>query len=286
GILYCGEKKLTGSIAWDLTNASDDSSITERASVQHSPDYKNPFYGGLYSLILPGAGQYNSGRYTKAAIFITAEVALIVYSIINNNNGDKKTQDFQNYANRHWSAMRYAKYIEQHGKSDYGPTDVTFTQADYDAISNRNDFSKINLWEQGTHLEGFSHQLPQFGEQQYYELIGKYNQFKFGWDTYPQDANGVPVSDRVTTEIKYDYDHMVPQQMLNYAGDRGKANDYYYAASFAVSAIVINHVVSAVDAFLSTKHYNNELASSMGLRLQEIGGRKELVSELRVKINF
>jgi len=34
------------------------------------------------------------------------------------------------------------------------------------------------------HNIGFSHELPTYNTQQYYELIGKYSQFKYGWDTY------------------------------------------------------------------------------------------------------
>jgi hypothetical protein len=53
---------------------------------------------------------------------------------------------------------------------------------------------------------------------------GKYNQFKYGWDTYPVDASGMPVNDNGN------YNNP-PQQLLTYAGSRGSANDFYAAST-------------------------------------------------------
>ena len=282
-----GEKNLSGNLLWDLSVMNADSAQNTVTAPPFSAEQKNPFLNGLYSLVIPGAGQYNSGRYTKAVIFFTAEVALVTFAIINQHTGDKKTQEFQDYADAHWSAVRYAKWIGTYGVSDYGPN-VAFTQADYDAVA-AYDFSKVNAWESGAlgnHSLGFSHQLPRNGEQQYYELIGKYNQFKFGWDEYSvdgvtaADAGGIPPSD------KKRYDSYIPKQMQDYAKERGRANDYYYAASFAVSAIVINHVISAVDAFISTKSYNREISASLGMRPVDTYDGTRLLSELTVSVGF
>lgn len=277
--VYAGEKTLSGNLQWDLSGVERDTILSNEFNFARHPNMKNPFYSGLFSLAIPGAGQYHSERYTKAAIFLAAEVALIAYVVINNNNGDKKTEEFQAYAEAHWSARRYALWIRSSGVTDYGPNSPTITDDNLNRID-AYDFSKINEWERGQHKIGFSHQLPPYGEQQYYELIGKYHQFKYGWDTYPRDAQGIPISDGGR------YDDMIPQQMIDYSKERGRANDYYHAAGFAASAIVINHVVSALDAYLSTKNYNKEISSSMGLKMEEIGGRKELVSELRLQVNF
>ncbi len=274
------DRKLTGNFQWDVLSLKQDS-IVENSILLEPAKHQDPFANGLYSLVLPGAGQYRSERYLKGAIFLGAEIALVVYAVISNNNGDKKTDEFQRYAEANWNAVRYARWIGTHGVVDYGPT-VAFTQSDYDAVANH-DYTKINAWESGqlgNHTQGFSHQLPKFGEQQYYELIGKYHQFKYGWNTYPQDANGVPVSDGGR------YDDMIPQQLKEYAKERGKANDYYYAASFAVSVLVINHVASAIDAFISTRSYNTEITASLDLKpVDGIEGTR-LLSEFSLHVGF
>lgn len=281
--LYAKEGTLTGNLRLDLLRSMQDSlSATEHSKTNTSMDEKmNPFTNGLYSFVLPGAGQYEMGSYTRAAIYFTVEIVAIATAIVYNKKGDDQTSTFQNYADAHWSAVRYAKWINTYGVSDYGPS-IAFSQADFDAIA-QYDFSKINSWEgggYGSHSEGFTHNLPKHGEQQYFELIGKYNQYKFGWDTYPLDAQGVPVSDN------RDYDGMIPQQMKDYAVERGKANTYYTVAKTAVSLVVLNHVVSALDALLSARHHNRIIESNVGMSMQQLGKTNTVATTLDLKIHF
>ncbi len=279
--MFGGEKIFSGNFRFDLINSAQDSVVQTELTVSNNSHRQNPFINGLYSLAIPGAGQLRTENYTKAGIFLSAEVALIVYAVVSNNSGDKKTNEFQAYAEAHWDAVRYAKWINAFGVPDYGPT-MSFTPEDFNAIRDRKDFSKINEWESGLHKLGFSHQLPVYQSQQYYELIGKYHQFKYGWDTYQVDINGVPVSDNGQ------YDNLLSseKQFKDYAIERGKANDYYYAASFAASALVINHVVSAVEAFFSTNSFNKEISATF--RVSPVDGLegKRLLSEVRVQIPF
>ncbi len=279
-VLFCGEKTFTGNFRVDLMSSDQDSVAQSKLTVTNNSLRQNPFMNGLFSLAIPGAGQLRTENYTKAAIFFSVEVALIIYAVVSNNNGDKKTNEFQAYAEAHWDAERYARWINAHGV-DYGPT-TSFLNDDFKAIKERKDFSKINEWESGLHKLGFSHQLPVYQSQQYYELIGKYHQFKFGWDTYQVDINGVPVSDNGQ------YDNLLSseKQFKDYAVERGKANDYYYAASFAASALVINHVLSAMEAFISTNSYNKEITASFQVTPVDGNEGKRILSEVRVQIPF
>ena len=82
------------------------------------------------------------------------------------------------------------------------------------------------------------------------------------------------------------YDEMIPQQLLNYAADRGKANDYYYAASFAMKALLINHILSTFDAILSTASYNNSVSATVQVKpIQSLEGER-MMSELTVSVGF
>ncbi|MHB1049585.1 MAG: hypothetical protein ACYC09_05860 [Bacteroidota bacterium] len=273
------DSTVTGRSEWDFANGHSVSSMIQQdESYTIETRTQKPVINALFSLAVPGAGQFRSERYTKAAIFIAAEAALIVYAIVNDKKGDDKTREYQQYADLHWSPLRYAYWINTHGVTDYRPN-ISFTQADFDAIVNAKDFSKINEWERGPHRSGISHTLPPYGDQQYYELIGKYHQFKYGWDTYPQNS-GIPVSDQGIV------DALVPQQLKDYAAERGKANDYYYAASFAASALVINHIVSAVDGYLSTFAYNREISASVGVKQIDAAEGKRLMSELRISVGL
>lgn len=285
-LLSAQEQKLTGNAFWDLQEAANDTASIEQTVVfNHSPEKKNPFLNSLYSLVIPGTGQYTSERYTKAVIFIALEAALITYGIINDAKGDEQTKKFQQYADAHWSAERYALWISNHG-SDYqipnNPSSPGSVALDLNRVRNK-DFSEINAWENAPHTKGFSHPLPPHGSQQYYELIGKYHQYKFGWDEYDDVNNdGIPDSDGG------DYYNLknADRQFNWYAAERGKANDYYYAAGFAVSALVVNHVLSAIDAFISTKSYNKEIAASFNMKPVDSYNGKGVMSELRISIGF
>ena len=274
-MLQAGEHGLTGNLRWDLLQQLNDSLPNNSTVIAAPAEKQSPFMNGLFSLVLPGAGQYRTEHYTKAAVFLAAEVALVAYAVISDNTADKRTAEFQKYAEEQWSPVRYAQWINTHGAADYGPA----ASIDLNKVRNY-DFSEINDWERGLHKLGFSHSLPKFREQQYYELIGKYNQFKFGWKDYPSDINGIPVSDGGR------YDDMIPQQLLDYAVDRGKANDYYYAASFAVKALLINHVLSAFDAMLSTASYNNSIKATVQVRPVDRLEGERMMSELKVSVGF
>jgi hypothetical protein len=99
----------------------------------------------------------------------------------------------------------------------------------------------------------YSHTLPPHGDQQYYELIGKYGQFNPGWD----DANYNPG--------EYNYLDPVTEHFSYYSVERGKANDYYNTATTWVTVAIINHVVSAVHAGFAAGWYNSAHAE-LGLQ--------------------
>ncbi len=275
-----GEPALTGNFRLDVVKEVPQQTVTATSVVVVEPREKqDPLTNGLLSLAVPGAGQYRTENYTRAAVYFGAEVAFIVYALISEKSGDDKTAEFQKYAEAHWSAERYARWINTYGTSDYGPVRTI----DLARVRDR-DYSQINEWESApaSGKFGFSHTLPPFGDQQYYELIGKYYQFKFGWDTYPVDANGVPVSDG----RDYFNNYTADQQIKNYAAERGKANDYYYAASFALSALVVNHAVSAIDAFIATKSYNSTITADLKLSPVHSPEGERLYSQLSLSVGF
>jgi hypothetical protein len=288
---FAGNKNMTGNVRVDLCAAGEmiqdtlpvPSTILLRDINQ--PERKNPFMGGLYSLILPGAGEYYAESYWKGAIALAIEVTAITAAVVYTDKGDTKTNQFQQYADGNWSVVKYAQWIMAHGVAQYGgPQPGTLLRPNFNDNSippwERVYWDSIITWEKSLHPNGgFSHTLPIHGEQQYYELIGKYAQYKFGWNTYPVDNNGVPIADP-------DYYNYIPAEMKSYAADRGKANDYYYLAGVATSALVVNHLLSAVDAYFSTMGYNAELESKINVGWQEQGAQRALITTLSVRLRF
>ena len=53
-----------------------------------------------------------------------------------------------------------------------------------------------------------------------------------------------------------------------------------------IKLLVVNHIVSAFDAFLSAKWYNKGISSSVGIRTMNSGNVVTLIPSLDVKIGF
>ncbi len=233
------------------------------------PDKKSPLLAGVMSAVLPGSGELYVGEYLKAAIFFAVEAALITVAVVNNNEGDRLTSEFEAFADEHWSAVDYSNYMMEHwqelGLSEQCAIDINFE-------GNLQPWEQVN-WDDLNHCEGligvFSHRLPPHGQQQYYELIGKYKQYSSGWDEF----NGTSYN-------------QVPQIMKDYAVMRGNANDAYNVGSKAVVGIYINHLLSAIDAVWSATTYNKDLAIKMRVQYIQFADRIELVPTLNISYNF
>ena len=213
--------------------------------------------------MVPGAGQVYTQHYWEAVAFFAADVAAWVLAYHYDHKGDTQTDFFQNYADAHWNVVQYAlfsvnNYIPQPERANYHWL-ISGTEGRLPWF--RVDWRELNRMEQaiGSTDPGryYSHVLPLHGDQQYYELIGKYQEFYQGWD----DADStLKTYDQITQRL-----HDSPSNMIYYSVERGKANDYYNSASAWVAVAIINHVVNAAYAALSAGWYNSAHAE-LGLR--------------------
>jgi hypothetical protein len=154
-----------------------------------SAQAKKPAVGMLFSAIVPGAGQAYAGSYS--------------------NQGGKKNDAFEAYADAHWDSTRWNLH--------------------YDQTTDPN-----------------THQLPSTKTQQYYEMIGKYNQFWTGWD----DSQGSSV--KLTPNRKH-YEDM-----------RRDSNAAYKRASNCAMLVLANHVLSSLEAGWSIHKANRKIQIGLG----------------------
>ncbi len=233
---------------------------------------KTPILAALMSFALPGAGEFYSESYLKAGIFAAIEVGAIILAVTYDNKGDDQTDFFENYANENWSVYRYANWT-LHNASTINPE---VDPGNYNVIDDQNNVN----WNELNKLEGdignyYSHRLAHYGEQQYYEMIGKYSQFNVGWKEFGDD----PVKPYVFGDVLVD-------QFDYYSIERGKANDFYNISKWAVIAVVTNHFISALDAAWTASRYNKSLKLNVSLKEEQIGFYKEYSPQLNIKINF
>ncbi len=216
-----------------------DSIISVPQENRENPNKKSPFLGGLFSGLLPGAGQFYAKSYIKSASFLAAEVGLWIAYAVFQKKGDDQTEMFQNYANQHWSMSKYGQWLKDQGF--HSSSQINPMEPDLEILRRQ-----INICEEDPQ-NGFSHTLPRPGEQQYYEVIGKYQSYIVGWST--AILGKINKNNYITFKL---------QQVDDYMSDRQKANDYYDKGSLMITVVIINHVLSAADGVWSVISYNKK----------------------------
>ncbi len=244
---------------------------------------KSPLIAGVLSGILPGAGEIYSHQYLKGGILILVEAASIATALIYTRKGNNQTVSFQNYANQNWSVAKYAAWSLQHS-ADINPNvnpssynvfpGVDWTKFNsntnwnqYNGVVNRSELNRLESDLSG----GYSHELAEYGTQDYYEIIGKYPQFSHGWST----AN--------FNDTDF---HILTNQLLLYAHARGLANSYYTTGNTAVLVLIANHFLSIFDAIWSANTFNKSLAVNFRVNNDNLGDRYKLTPTLNFCYRF
>ena len=265
---------LTGNLLTDLFAKSSLPMVqpsTPSANLLEDPapleDKKSPVLAAVLSAAVPGAGEFYSKSYLKSGAFFAAEVVSWLVNITYNRKGDRATDDFQNFGDRYWSVVRYAQFAEA-----LAPAGGNYAWW-IPGGENRPPWEQVN-WSELNRMERaiggfFSHTLPPHGDQQYYELIGKYPQFNPGWT----DGSGPISEDNISALFK------------SYSLMRGHANDFYNTAGTALLIVVLNHILSAADAAWSATRYNS-IHAELGMRMQRTPFGVEAVPTATVSVKW
>jgi hypothetical protein len=230
---------------------------------------KSVFLATVYSGLLPGSGEFYSGSYWKAALFFSLELAGWTTYFIYDHKGNEGDKTMRAFADKNWSEQRYWS------KLYYTAWQLNIPNLpDYDAYLQEVDngyiltnyspevANSLRFLEEVPAME-CTHRLPATHTQQYYEMIYKYlTQFGTGW----QDAD-------FFTTYYGNTDRMTPM-MFEYRGMRNEMNHFYDIASGSLNAVLINHVLSALDAALTTRSYNRSLSVQARVRNVDYFGEK------------
>lgn len=209
----------------------------------------------LYSLILPGLGQYKNGDpLWKSAIFIGVEAASIVGMLQWNKQAEDIRKQYELFGDNHWSIINWVENTLLNPITDL----IQYEDFKLDGTH------KLELHLSGSLAEAFgvfvssdslvthpewiySDELSIFQDQHFYENIGKYDQFVGGWD----DIFEYYIVEK-TVEDTIEIILMTPNKN-DYNNERDKSNQYLKLANYAVSAIMFNHVISGIEAVLTNQ---------------------------------
>lgn len=202
---------------------------------------KSPAVAFALSLAVPGAGQwYGGSRGVKPFLFLGIDVAAWVLHFKYQGDGDDRTRVYELYRQAHWRPEDYEAYLQL-------------------AYNTTNDDSL-----KATGTRGFTHSLPSdTNDQQYYEQVGKYNQFAWGWDDAVLSVNG---SDYVLATLN----QLNPVPLIGdavprssnrttYETLRNDANKTYDKATNMIYVSLGNRLISAFEAMLSARARNKRL---------------------------
>jgi hypothetical protein len=235
------------------------------------------------SLIVPGLGQayvgHNWFNYARGAVYFMTDVVLAYsWHYYVGTKQDREIRKYQAFADSNWRQYKYEDSVEAYkdknatlnlhresycdyvqsqgsekGQALHAGCVSPDKSGDYSSFKNEYNDRELSADSVGRLRAEFPN------PQQFYELIGKENEFITGWVDAPSmkmgdsawyavDAGGNALKDLATT----------PDQQ-KYVAMRAQANDYARMQAWFLGGMVVNHIVSAVDAALTARYHNKAL---------------------------
>lgn len=244
----------------DLTNLVHNSISLNLLDAKSKPTLLKPM---LASFAIPGFGQYlNKSPWWKTALFAGVEVAGIAGYIVWTNKADDITREFENWADAHWDMKRWVNDsaillsdIQANGYPNVNDVRIDGSHHITIIINGKYESSEILL-------ENPNIEYVELRDWDFYEGIGKYDQFVAGWDDARSNWKIVQKS------IKDGDDELIVMtpNKQHYLNLRNDSNILYKNAKFAASALLFNHIFSALDALWSANK-NKELSYKLDVSI-------------------
>lgn len=249
-------------------------------SIQNKPEF-----AFLSSAILPGSSQALNGNWIRTGLFAAVEATAIILAVDYQNRAERKERSYEQNADQNWSVVQYAQWLTEyhlaHNLSNpyisdlrdevAGLTPTFDTDIDWKAV----DISVLRNAERSTRYittddqsaNNFSHTLPAYGSQQYYELIAKYYQYQAGWRDYHDfhDQLGHTGNDFLQ---RYFFDRSgsyASPLFWQFAEDADRFNDLYRTGRTFQMLLIVNHVASAFDALFSVQLKQNRIEATSSI---------------------
>lgn len=166
----------------------------------------------LFSLLVPGSGQLYAGE-KRGIAFLALEAVVWPAYFIWRQKGKDVEKDYQEFSGTHWEFDHYQVW---------------------------RDYTKTT--------DELSHSYEEASQQQKYEMIGKYDQFIFGWDDSEPSLRELQNQGRLEEYPPDSLKNVYSSNREEYMDMRYDSNKYLKRAGWCVGALLANHILSAIDA--------------------------------------
>jgi len=245
--------------------------------------YKSPRKAMFMSLVIPGAGQMYVGgstfTYVRGGVYLALEAALwggwYYYSIY---KYDKQVSRYKKFAKSHYSIGRYERGMRDLYNADavnyesefrrrYLGSRESFCEGIFGSATMHGCYDKTYLYYNDedykvdfvnnpkslrSEMDKISFDSP----SEVYQLISGQD-YVLGWD----DVEDVAVATSLELEDPNSETVILgtSENMKEYRSMRSKANDYADMQVWFFGGLILNHIVSAVDALFTANAHNKSL---------------------------
>lgn len=243
-------------------------------------NYKSPRKAMFRSLLLPGWGQAYAKKEWKTAIFAGIEVGAIVGMAVMNYLGKEKGKEARNFANNNYKKSNFVNFYEKYKSYVYSVFDTTYsdlsaTQIDsiVDAVivkdmyfdndvdyykSSESDNDLSDMWDKEFYIAGwndFSDSPEDLTSTGYYFDDNGYHLDPNKYEYYASDTTWFIKRPNNNKEALLGYSSLREK----YFDIRSEEDSYYNRGFIFMGALILNHVASAIDAFITAKGYNDKM---------------------------
>ena len=235
--------------------------------------YKSPRKALFFSLVVPGSGQLYVGgskfNYVRGAAYLALEAGLwgswYYYSVY---KYDRQVSRYRKFAKNHFKASQYeekmhdlrnslddsdeeAKFVER-----YLASRESYCKSIYgNASTNRCYIEGEEMTSDINHVNHVNGKFSLYNSGSYYSNIAS-SAYVLGWD---EVADETPVSALNLSKNAETVALGTSANLKIYRGMRNKANDYADLQAWFFGGLILNHLVSAVDAAWAAHAHNKVL---------------------------
>ena len=231
--------RLTGELPADPRDwQSDIGGRSTAATVGGDSGRRSPALPMLMSLVVPGAGEVYLGH-KRGFLQIALDAASIYSAVHYSNKGQDKKDEYYAFADEHWFEGRLdaaydSAYLDRPDAINaYSDLVGVGLEYGFEPDSEANPpYTGIPLWVSAVD-----------DRREYYENLGKWDQFVFGWDDFEDPRGFLGVEDADLANLK---DPRTSENREIYRQMRKDSNDYYAKRDRFIYASIAFRVLSVL----------------------------------------